>query len=118
MVVLLSYTLLENAFLDNCHVKRVDYYDDKNSDYEKGIGREILASSMEVKSYLRAESMILDLENQYQNVMYFALSSFNFPESINQENQSFNEPGRLCFETSTKRIELPFLWMLKQFKMF
>lgn len=117
-VILSKSDLVENAFLDNCHVKRVDYYDDKYSDYEKGIGREILASSMEVKSYLRAESMILDLENQYQNVMYFALSSFNFPESINQENQSFNEPGRLCFENSTKRIELPFLWMLKQFKMF
>ena len=117
-VILSKSDLVENNFLDNSHIKRVDYYDEKNTSYEKGIGREILVSSMEVKSYLRAESMILDIENQYNNVMYFALSSFTFPESINNENKSFNEPGRLCFENSTKRIELPFLWMLKQFKVF
>lgn len=118
-VILSKFDIVENNFLDSTHVKRTDYYDLSNEkDYVKGIGREILASSMEVKSYLRSESMILDLETNFTNVMYFALSSFSFPESINDNKASFNDPGRLNFENSPKRIELPFLWMLKQFNMY
>ena len=115
-VILAKADLVENKFLSNAHVRRCDYFDiDPNIPYEQGIGREILCASMEVKSYLQAESMILDIESEYSNVMYFALSSFDFADSIRQGNDTDNDPGRLKFENATKRMELPFVWMLKQF---
>lgn len=118
-VCLAKSDLIENKFLPSAHILRTDYYDlDKNLPFEKGIGREILCASMEIKSYLQAESMITDLENTHRNVMYFAVSSFNFSESIHTPTESPNDPGRLQFEDGTKRMELPFLWMLRQFGIY
>ena len=115
-IILAKSDLVESKFLSSAHILRTDYYDfDKNIDYEKGLGREILASSIEVKSYLQAESMILELEQQYKNISYFALSTFNFSNAIHGPNESPNDPGHLRFEDGTKRMELPFIWMLKQF---
>ena len=115
-IILAKSDLIVDKFQSSAHVLRTDYYDiDPNLPYEKGIGRDILCASMEVKSYLQSESLILDLEKQYSNVMYFSLSAFQFSDSISQENENYNDPGRMAFEDSPKRIELPFLWMLKQF---
>ena len=118
-IILAKSDLVSDKFQNSAHVLRTDYYDiDPSLSYEQGIGREILASSMEVKSYLQSESLIIDLEDKYSNVCYFSLSAFHFSDSISQEKENYNDPGRMTFEDSTKRIELPFLWMLRQFGLY
>ena len=52
---------------------------------------------------------------RYKNVRYFGVSSFNFAESIHEANENINDPGKVKFECSCKQIELPFVWMMKQF---
>lgn len=115
-IILAKADLRESQFLPSSHILRTDYYDIPASiPYEQGIGREILCSSMEVRSFLQNESLITDLETQYDNISYFALSNFSFKNSIHHDSSDYNRPGQLTFENTTKRLELPFLWMLKQF---
>lgn len=115
-VILTKFDLVENQFLPSSHVVRTDYYDlNPNESYEQGIGRDILCASMEIKSFLQAESHITDLESKFSNVTYFAVSSFGFTGAIKEEGKNFNEPGTMTFNCSTKRMELPLVWVMNQF---
>lgn len=117
-VILTKFDILKKEFDGNCHCLRSDYL---NYFYEKYDGsyleKEIEISSEEIRSYLSREiSMTLDLEKKFSNVKYFALSSFNYSDSIiHQKDENENDPGELKFESSGFRLELPLVWMLRQF---
>ena len=55
------------------------------------------------------------IESKFSNVKYFGVSSFNFFDSIHAEGESADEPPKnVKFECSSKRLELPFIWLLYQ----
>lgn len=115
-VIVTKFDLIENDFDSNCFCLRSDYFDDAGNKYTgEPIEWEIDYSSEEIKSYLKQTALMPDFIGAFDNVKYFAVSSFNFIDSIHEELEDINTPGRVKFECSSKRIELPFLWMLKQF---
>ena len=88
----------------------------EETDYEGSVvEREIDFSSEEIKSYLATEGLLPKFEAKYKNIKYFGVSSFNFVDAIHNQLEDINAPGKIKFECSSKRMELPFLWMLKQF---
>jgi hypothetical protein len=77
--------------------------------------REIDQSSEEIKSYLYQSGLLPDFGTQYRNVKYFGVSSFNFGDSIHKAGENLNSVGKVYFECSAKHLELPFVWMMRQF---
>lgn len=119
-VIVTKFDTQETAFDSNCFCLRSDYLDEAGKRYSKApIEWEIDYSSKEIESYLSSESLIDSRAwDKYKNVKFFCVSSFNFNDSIHKENElDINAPGRVRFACSSKRIELPFLWMLKQFNL-
>lgn len=114
-VIVTKMDMIETEFDPNCQCLRSDYFD-SGSIYEgSDIERVINISSEEIKAYLKQHALLPDFEGLYENVKYFGVSSFNFMDSIHNKLEDVNTPGRVKFECSSKRMELPFLWMLKQF---
>ena len=114
-VIVTKMDMLESKFDSNCHCLRSNYFDDCG-DYEGSVvEREIDFSSEEIKSYLATEGLLPKFEAKYKNIKYFGVSSFNFVDAIHNQLEDINAPGKIKFECSSKRMELPFLWMLKQF---
>lgn len=117
-VILTKFDILKGKFDGNCHCLRTDYltysYDQYDGSY---LEKEIDISSEEVRSYLDQEAKpTLEIENKFNNVKYFALSSYNYSDSIiHQKNENENDQGEVKFESSAFRLELPLIWMLRQF---
>ena len=117
-VILTKLDILKESFDGNCHCLRSDYL---NYSFEKYDGsyleKEIDISSEEVRSYLSNEvPATLSLEKKFNNIKYFALSSFNHSDSIlHKKDENEDDPGELKFESSGFRLELPIVWMLRQF---
>ena len=73
------------------------------------------AEYSEIRSYLKYMSLLPNLDGTFDHVKYFGVSSFNFVDSIHNDMEDVNTPGKVKFACSSKRLELPFIWMLKQF---
>ena len=114
-VVVTKMDTLEPEFDSNCQCLRSDYFDCGTIYEGSEIERVINISSEEIRSYLKQNALLPDFDGFYDNVKYFGVSSFNFMDSIHNKNEDINRPGTVKFECSSKRMELPFLWMLKQF---
>lgn len=117
-VILTKLDILREEFDSNCHCLRTDYLNYSIDKYDGSyLEKEIDISSEEVRSYLSQNaSETLALENKFETVKYFALSSFNYSDSIiHKKDENENDPGELKFESSGFRLELPLVWMLRQF---
>lgn len=114
-VIITKMDMIEMEFDSNCQCLRSDYFDSGKIYEGSDIERIINISSEEIRSYLIQNALLPDFEGLYENVKYFGVSSFNFMDSIHNKLEDVNAPGKLKFECSSKRMELPFLWMLKQF---
>lgn len=114
-IIMTKFDTLIEDFDPNCRCLRTDYFD--GSSYYNGseLQKEIDFSSEEIKSYLKQQSIDVDLSGKYKNVKYFGVSSFNFEESVQIPDGAGDTPERLNFECSPSRIELPFIWMLSKF---
>lgn len=114
-VIVTKMDMLEAKFDPSCSCLRSDYFEPVKGGYRGSeLERKINFSSEEIKSYL-GENRLLPNFTRYRNVRYFGVSSFNFAESIHEANENINDPGKVKFECSCKQIELPFVWMMKQF---
>lgn len=114
-VIVTKMDILDHEFDSNCHCLRTDYYDGSTR-YEGSLLQHVIDySSEQVRSYLKHMSLLPDLEGTFDHVKYFGVSSFNFVDSIHNEMEDINTPGKVKFDCSSKRLELPFIWMLKQF---
>ena len=115
-VILAKMDMLENQFDSNCHCLRTDYPEGNFARYEgSAVENEIDMASEEIKSYLEMNGLLPGIESDFDNIKYFGVSSFNFLDSIHNENEDVNAEGNVKFLCSSKRLEMPFLWMLKQF---
>ncbi len=114
-VIVTKMDMLESEFDPSCSCLRSDYFEPIKGGYiGSELERKINFSSEEIRSYL-SEKRLLPNFTRYRNVRYFGVSSFNFAESIHEANENINDPGKIKFECSCKQIELPFVWMMKQF---
>lgn len=115
-VIVTKMDTLENEFDSSCRCLRSDYLDIAQKYYSgSSIEKEIDYSSEEIKSFLRKSGLMPDFDGTFENVRYFGVSSFNFLDSIHDNPDKIDDKGKVVFECSAKRIELPVLWMLKQF---
>jgi hypothetical protein len=114
-VIVTKTDMLEDDFDSNVKALRTDYFK-KIGRYEGSeIERTIDFASEEIRAYLMENGLLPSLDGSFNNIKYFGVSAFNFFDSIHREGESTNDPGKLNFECSGKHIELPFVWMLKQF---
>lgn len=127
-VILTKMDAIGDRFDSSCACRRFDYYPHKimrrdfvydGSDLEKFIN----ISSEEIKSFIESEGGV-DIEKEkkkapdekgFQNVKYFCISSFGFPESTYHDKGSIDDESYMRFVTSSRRMELPFIWMMRQF---
>ena len=114
-VIVTKFDTLKDFFDPSCHCTRTDYFDDTKVYQDSYIQHEIDYSSEEIKSFLMHEGLYQDLSKDFKNVKYFSVASFNFKDSIHIGNESLEDAGKLRFECSPSRMELPFIWMLNQF---
>ncbi len=128
-VILTKMDAIGNRFDSSCACRRFDYYPKvkgrdfiyDGSDVEKFIDD----SSEEIKAFIDSEIGGINIEKehadrqnnkQFENVKYFCVSSFGFPESTHRDDGGdIDAESYMDFATSTRRMELPFLWMLRQF---
>lgn len=125
-VILTKMDALGDRFDSSCACRRFDYYPQvenfiyDGSDVEKFIND----SSEEIKSFIESEGGV-DIEQndnsagdikRFKNVKYFCVSSFGFPESTSRATESIDDASYINFTTSTRRMELPFVWMMRQFE--
>lgn len=113
-VIVAKMDLLEPEFDSNSYCLRTDYFDGSGTYEGSPLEHMIDYSSEEIRSYLKHTALLPNLEG-FNNVKYFGVSSFNFLDSIHDKDDDANTPGKLKFICSSKRMELPFVWMLKQF---
>ncbi len=114
-VIVTKMDNLEKHFDANCRCLKTDYFGKLRRYTGSELEREIDFSSEEIKSYLIQAGLFPDFGTQYRNVKFFGVSSFNFCDSIHKREESLNAPGNVYFECSSKHLELPFVWMMKQF---
>lgn len=114
-VIVTKMDLLEEQFDESCHCLRTDYFDEINTYDGSSLQKHIDYSSEEIRSYLQQMNLIPNFGGNYENVKYFGVSAFDFLDSIHESGENVNDPGKVRFECSSKRMELPFIWILKQF---
>lgn len=128
-VIVSKFDVCEEYFDKNCHCLRTDTIDmiRKNGKYEgSALERNIDMASLEIQSYLQSRDLdpfktnntINEKNNVHYNIKYFAISSFGAKDSVEsykQKEGSSVEINYLHYLNSPKRIELPVIWMLKQF---
>jgi len=107
--------MLESEFDPNSYCLRNDYFDGDRVYEGSYLERVVDQSSEEILSYLKSQDGMAPNTEDFTNVKYFGISSFNFRDSIHDELADIDSPGELKFNCSAKRMELPFIWMLKQF---
>lgn len=114
-VIVTKMDMLEADFDVNCQCLRTDYFDGSTTYEGSALERHIDYSSEEIRSYLMQMDLLPNFGGNYRNVKFFGVSAFDFFDSIHESGENVNDPGKVRFECSSKRIELPFIWMLKQF---
>ena len=114
-VIVTKMDSLEDSFDASCHCLNTDYFNKIRMYDGSELEREIDQSSEEIKSYLYQSGLLPDFGTQYRNVKYFGVSSFNFGDSIHKAGENLNSVGKVYFECSAKHLELPFVWMMRQF---
>lgn len=117
-VLVTKFDKIESAFNPNCHCLRSDTFEQIARRYENSqIERNIDFASEEIKAYLLDKQLSIDnYLTGFDNVKYFAVSSFAFEDSIYHVDarNTLEEENFLNFECSPKRLELPLIWMMKQ----
>lgn len=115
-IILSKFDVLEKRFDSSSRCLTSDYFIHSAKRYtDSALEWEIDYSSKEIESYLAENGRAINLKN-HKNVRFFGVASFNFNDSIHEDDENINSPGKnVRFSCSAKRIELPFLWMLKQF---
>lgn len=115
-IIVAKMDTLEDKFDSNCHCLRTDYFDSGKGRYDGSLLEwEIDYSSAEIESYLIDAGLMPELGDNFENVKFFGVSAFNFDESIHSLRNTLNKAEAVRFECSAKRLELPFIWMLRQF---
>ena len=120
-VIVSKFDRLEHEFDENCYCLRSDSRDMAENSYEGSrLERCVDLASEEIKAYLGDKGLDpfegVDNANSL-NVKYFSVSSFSAPDSIfhMDDKKGTGEVNYLKYLSSPKRIELPIIWMLKQF---
>ncbi|MBO5334968.1 MAG: hypothetical protein J6A87_03225, partial [Clostridia bacterium] len=114
-VIIAKGDMIEGDFDASCRCLRTDYFHPIKKYEGSALEREIDFSSEEIYAYLVQSKLVPNFAENYKNVKYFSVASFNFWESIHNPMEDINDPGKVKFDCSCKRMELPFIWMLKQF---
>ncbi len=130
-VILTKFDTIEKEFDTNCHCLRADAYDMMNKRYDGSqLERNIEFASEEIQSYLASRKLSLqtkvaegqkekeDEKAKFKNICYFGVSSFSDSDAVfhrDQKNNEGQEENYLKHACSPKRMELPVIWMLKQF---
>ena len=114
-VIVTKMDSFESAFDANCQCLNTDYFS-KLHGYDKSeLEKTIDQSSEEIKAYLAQNGLLPEFGASHKNVKYFGVSSFNFGDSIHKPGEHLNAVGKVYFECSSKHLELPFVWMMRQF---
>ena len=76
----------------------------------------IAFSSEEIKAFLLEKKLLTDFSG-IENVCFFAVSAFSSSNAVvhKESDEKSTEHNSLEYECSPKRLELPLIWMLKQF---
>ena len=115
-VIASKFDRLERFFDENCFCLRSDTQDMMENSYEGSrLEQCIDFASEEVKAFLGRLDPFRDITDL--NIKYFSASSFSAPDSIFHKDDAdgTGEKNYLKYLSSPKRIELPVIWMLKQF---
>ena len=116
-VILTKFDMLEDEFDPNCHCLRSDVFDLIGDSFEGSLLEEhIDLASEEIHAYLLKHKINPNF-GEGANVRYFGVSSFSAKDAVFHQDQATGraEVNYLKHSCSTKRMELPLLWMLKQF---
>lgn len=116
-VILTKFDMVESGFDENCHCLRSDVYDMMDKSFEGSLlEQNIDLASEEIKSYLKTKGIHPDF-GPNANVKYFGVSSFSATDAVHHEDKTEDSPeiNYLTHRCSSKRMELPVIWMLKQF---
>ena len=114
-VIINKMDMIEDQFDPNCHCLRTDYFNSGSGYAGSALESEVDISSLEIESFIRRNNLMQHIESKFSNIKYFGVSSFNFFDSIHAEGESADEPPKnVKFECSSKRLELPFIWLLYQ----
>ena len=116
-VILTKFDQLEHEFDPNCHCLRSDVYDMMRTRYEGSLlEKNIELASEEICAYLTQKRIRPDFPSN-ANVRYFGMSSFADSDAVFHQNQTGGtaEVNYLRYASSAKRMELPLIWMLRQF---
>ena len=122
-VILTKFDKAEADFDASCHCLRTDVCDMLASSYEdSSVITNIDLASEEIRAYLSAKNIVPYLDEEEKSgrmiVKYFGVSSFSSTDAIFHEDAKGSQPERnyVRHDCSPKRMELPVLWMLHQFK--
>ena len=112
-VIVTKMDIWEQNLDSNCFCRRTDYS-------KKSVDKYIDYSSEEIRSYLVTQNGFVDIQhagdNSFENVKYFGVSTFNFRDSIHANDDTDDDKAEaIRFECSSRGLELPFYWMIKQF---
>jgi GTPase SAR1 family protein len=119
-VVLTKFDKLEGEFDENCHCLRGDSYDMLQKRYSASeLENSVDIASEEIQSYLASKGLQTKFnfsEKHETNVKYFGVSAFSTPDAVYHEDQEDGkaEVNYLLHQCSTKRMELPIIWLLRQ----
>ena len=116
-VILTKFDTLEKYFDPNCQCLRSDVYDMMEKKFEESeLENNIAFSSEEIKAFLLEKKLLTDFSG-IENVCFFAVSAFSSSNAVvhKESDEKSTEHNSLEYECSPKRLELPLIWMLKQF---
>ena len=114
-VVLTKFDKLEEEFDENCHCLRGDAYDMLSKEYVGSeLERNVNLASEEIKSYLTVKRINPEFDEE-TNVKYFGVSAFSTSDALDYEMVGDKSVCYLTHQCSAKRMELPVIWLLRQF---
>jgi len=117
-VIVTKFDAQEAKFDENCHCLRADVQEMINTKHYEGsyLERNVNFASEEIRSFLAQKGIRADF-GEMVNVKYFGVSSFSGKDSIYHRDQTStsDEVNYLLHESSPKRMELPVIWILRQF---
>lgn len=120
-VILTKFDEHEQYFSPDAHCLRGDIPDmiPENGRYAgSALERNIDMAGAEIYSYLKSHPKMTDVDEcvrNFKNVKFFGVSSLGFADAVKPRDEADTSVKRMRFMTSPKRIELPFVWMMKQF---
>lgn len=120
-VILTKFDQREQDFSPDAHCLRGDIPDMISADGRyagSALERNIDMASAEIYSYLKNHPRMTNVDQcvrHFRNVKFFGISSLGFADAVGKSGSSDTSTRRMRFLTSPKRVELPFVWMMKQF---